>query len=245
MQRFCEKMPQSLARHLLFQTVLLLILSGRGTCQDSTYLVEPGVHPANVIPVSKQFRYPEFREGRVLLSTGKQSEPLLLNYSLLYDAVVLIGANSDTVWLDKTLVEYVQIETDYYFSDVNQGYFRLVTKEGLLKLMIMSRWILIAKSSLNSQWIAFETPQTPSRVEDFYFTSQYTKFAKIEAYFFQGPTRKVYKSSKQSLIKIFPDNRKAINRYLSDRKIDFTKESDLKEVVTFCNSLTSATNPAK
>src|SRR5688572_1794228 len=99
MQPFCEKMPQCFTKHLFFQTVLLLILSGRGTCQDSTYLVEPGVHPAKVIPVSKQFRYPEFREGRVLLSTGKQSEPLLLNYSLLYDAVMLIGANSDTVWL--------------------------------------------------------------------------------------------------------------------------------------------------
>ena len=237
MQRFCEKMPQCFARHLLFQTVLLLVLSGRGTCQDSTYLVEPGIHPGKVIPVSKQFRYPEFREGRVLLSTGKQSEPLLLNYNLLYDAVLLKGANGDTVWLDKTLVEYVQIENDYYFSDLNHGYFRLVTKEGPIKLMIMSRWILLSKYSLNSQWQAFETPQTPSRVEDFYFPSQYTRFARIEAYFFQGPTNKVYKSVKQSLIKIFPDNKKTINRYLADRKVDFTKESDLKEVVAFCNSL--------
>jgi hypothetical protein len=225
------------SKHLLLQVVLLLTLSGRGGCQDSTYLLDPGVHPAKVIPVSKQFQYPEFRKGRVLLSTGRHSEPLLLNYNLLYDAILLRETNGDTVWLDKTLVQYVQIDADYYFSDLNQGYFRLVTMEGRLKLMIMSRWIIIGKYSLNAQWQSFETEQRPSRVEDFYFPSQYTRFARIDSYFFKSPTNDVHKSEKQALTKMFPDNRKAINRYISDRNVDFTKESDLKELVAFCNSL--------
>lgn len=208
-----------------------------GHSLDSPYVVAPGVHPATVIPIAKQFQYPEFQDGRIYYSTGKYSEVSRINYCLLYDAMQIIDSNSDTVWLDKTIVQYVQIGADFYFCDLKHGYFRLLNKDQNLKLMIKSMWIVAQKWPLHPHWTSIESPQRTLSVDEFIFPSEYVTFIKAGYYSFQGPMNKVYQPTKRSLIKVFPKEKKAIKKYVREHKIDFTDGTDLKKVVAFCNGL--------
>ena len=251
MQKVSSELPRFKIQLILL--VVLLTSLTRGVCQnamyrvdgntalsyDSTYVVEPGVYPAKVIPLEKQYQYPQFLAGQIILSTGKKWDVDLLNYNLLYDAIQFINNKGDTVWLDNTIVEYIQIDSDFYFSDLKERYFRLLSIEHPLKLMVKSKWLVARKYPLQPHWNSIESPQKPMRAADFYFPMEYSVFVKVQYFCFLGPENKLYKTEKHSLAKAFPEKKKVIRKYLKQHKINYSSESDLRELVTFCNALTS------
>jgi hypothetical protein len=149
-------------------------------------------------------------------STGQKSDEFLLNYNLFAQQIQLIDPSGDTVGLDNkaSIVEFVQIKSDFYFRDLKQGYFLLLTNEGSLKLLKRTIW------------------------NELIFPSGASSFQKKHDFFLlvARPNR-VYPADKSSLSKIFPNNKKAIKDYLAEHSIDFTSESDLRQVITFCNTL--------
>ena len=208
-------------RRLLFGRQILLLfallsLYGSGICQDSAYLVQPGIHPVKVIPFTARFQYPKFEMGFLYFSTGEKSDEFLLNYNLFAQQIQLINANGDTVGVDNkaSIVEFVQIQSDFYFRDLRQGYFLILTNEEPLKLLKRTIW------------------------NELVFPSGASSFQKKHDFFLLVPRpNRVYPADKSSLAKIFPNNKKAIKEYLSEHNIDFNSESDLKQIITFCNTL--------
>ena len=202
-------------RQILCVSVLLCFFTN-GICQDSSYLVKPGIHPIKVIPFTARFQYPQFQPGFLYFSTGQKSEEFLLNYNLFAQQIQLIDPSGDTVGLDNkaSIVEFVQIKSDFYFRDLKQGYFLLLTIEGSLKLLKRTIW------------------------NELIFPNGASSFQKKHDFFFLVPRpNRVYPADKSSLSKIFPNNKKAIKDYLAEHSIDFASESDLRQIITFCNRL--------
>jgi hypothetical protein len=216
MQKVCHKISPYLLRRKVLLLFLLWFLFNNGICQDSTYLVKPGIHPVKVIPLTERYQYPGFRIGFLYFSTGKKSDEFLLNYNLFAQQIQLIDSRGDTVALDNKLsiVEFIQIESDFYFRDLKEGYFLLLTNEEPLKLTKRTTW------------------------NEMVFPNGESTFQKIHEFFFLAPSpNRVLRAYKSSLTKIFPNNRQAIKEYLSQHNIDFTKESDLKQIIAYCNGL--------
>jgi hypothetical protein len=189
-------------------------------CQDSTYLVRSGIHPTKVIPFNERYQYPKFQRGVLHFYAGEKSEEFLLNYYHFAQQIQLIDPNGDTVALDNkmSIVEFIQIQSDFYFKDLRQGYLLVLTKEEPLNLMKRIGW------------------------KSVYFPNGESSFQKVYEYFFLAPPNKAHKAEKSSLTKLFPDNRNEINKYVSERKFDFTSESDLRDIVSFCNGLAITNN---
>jgi len=202
-------------RQILF-LLGLLSLYGSGVCQDSAYLVKPGIHPIKIIPFEARYQYPKFESGFLYFSTGEKSDEFLLNYNLFAQQMQLINLNGDTVGMDTkaSIVEFVQIKSDFYFRDFRQGYFLILTSEDPLKLLKRTIW------------------------NEMVFPNGPSSFQKKHEYFLLVPRpNRVYPADKSSLSKIFSNSKKEIKDYLSKHNIDFKSESDLKEIITFCNTL--------
>ena len=216
MQEVPQKMKQLLpVRQMLLLCIQLTLLSS-ALCQDSAYLVKPGIHPVKVIPFEARYQYPKFESGFLYFATGEKSDEFLLNYNLFAQEMQLIDSSGDTVGLDNkaSIVEFVQIKSDFYFRDIRQGYFLILTNEGPLKLLKRTIW---------NEMVFHNGPSSFQKKHDFFLLVP-------------RPNR-VYSADKSSLFKIFPNDKKAIKDYLSEHNIDFNNESHLRQVLTFCNTL--------
>ncbi len=201
-------------KQIVFLFGLLPIYNG-GVCQDSAYLVRPGIHPVKVIPFDARYQYPKFENGFLYFSTGEKSDELPLNYNLFAQQMQLINPNGDTVGLDSkaSIVEFIQIKSDFYFRDLREGYFLILTNESPLKLLKRTIW------------------------NEMVFPSGPSSFQKKYEYFLLVPRpNRVYPADKASLSKLFSSNKKAIKDYLAEHNFDFKNESDLNQIIMFCNT---------
>lgn len=197
------------------QTVLLLLLYAQGISQDSTYLVQQGVHPTKIIPIADRYQYPKFQSGTFYFYTGQKSEELLLNYNHFAQELQLLDSNGDTVAIDQkaSIVEFIQIQSDFYFRDLREGYFLVITKEEPLNLLKRTKWISLT------------------------FPNGDTRFQKTYEYYFLGPDKRAHKAERSSLTKLFPRSSREIQNYAKQIMVDFHNEFDLRRMVTFCNNL--------
>jgi hypothetical protein len=216
--------------------------------QDSTYLVKAGQHPAGVIPDSARFLYPQFRKGVLFFPKGVRSEVMLLNYDLLYSTMQLINSEGDTLALDESanIAEFVRIESDLYFRDMKEGYFLILTKDLQVRLMVRIRLTIFRRENVVNNGYGISTQESNSsrsarRSPDNGTILQYENvyFRKDYDYYLLGAKNKIYKANKSSINRLFPDNKQEINNYLSEGKCDFNSEHDLKQLITFCNGLSS------
>ena len=216
MPEACQKIRLHVVGKGVLSLFFLWFLFTNGLSQDSTYYVEAGVHPTKVIPLAARYQYPEFQPGFLYFTTGRKSDEFLLNYNLFAEQMQLIDSKGDTVALDNkaSIVEFIQIHSDFYFRDFKQGYFLLLTNEGPLKLLKRTKWNNVIYPSGKSS-----------------YRKEYT-------FFFLAPRpNRVYKAERSALTKVFPNYKKEIKDYLSEHITDFTREAELKELVTFCNTL--------
>lgn len=247
-----QKVVVDSEKHMVgFILIICCVLSAVGVtgyCQHNSYVVKAGTHPSKAIPTGEQFQYPDFRDGYLYFTTGKKSDSMLLNYNLLYDAIMIIEKTGDTVALSResNIVEFVQIQSDFFFQDAGKRYFLLLTTEDPLKLMIRSRWNIVSRETVSytdSPGSPVEAHAQGTTVGGFVFPNEDVTFQKWVDYYFLGPQNKVYDVARSSLNKVFPDYKKSIKGYLSQNKINFTNESDLKMLTSFCNGLTSRKQP--
>jgi len=222
--------------------------------QDSTYLVKAGEQPAKVIPLKAQYQYPDFRNGILFFPKGKKSEILSLNFNILYSEIQFIDTKGDTVFLDANanIVEFARIDEDVYFHDYKQGYFLLLTKEMPVRLMVRRQWNIVRRETLVNNGYGVSTAESNSArsarrsSDNSYITSnENVHFKKESNYFFLGLKNKIYNATKSSLNKLYPEHKKAIQTFISENNVNFGNESDLANIISYCNSLASGTKPAK
>ncbi len=62
-------------------------------------------------------------------------------------------------------------------------------------------------------------------------------YKRATTYFFIDGNNKLHKAIRPSVLKLYANHKKAINAYLDENKIDFTRERDLFQLLNFCNRL--------
>jgi hypothetical protein len=249
MQKAFQFRRQLLLKIEAFLLFGVLTFFSTANAQSSTYLVKAGEHPARVIPDSVQFQYQNFRRGILYLPKGEKSPVMLLNYNLLSGTIQLIKENGDTLALDESanIVEYVRIESDLYFRDYKEGYCLIISKDGPLNLVERFKLNVVRRETVVNNGYGVSSGGSNSsrsaRRSDgngFIVDNEDVYYGKDRDYFFLTEARKLFKPTKASLYKLYPEHKKAIQTFISEENVDFSKESDLTKIVSYCNVLASS-----
>jgi len=216
-------------------------------CQPQrTIMVRAGEDATKVIPLSERYRYSEFMNGRLFYPQNKRSEVLKLNYDLLFGAMQFIDSKGDTLFIaeDSNIFKYVQVGSDLYFHDFRDGYFEMVTRTGDLRLMSQYKWKvvrteIVVNNGYGTSASVANTEYSSRRSDDIsnFVQNENTLFGKELTYFLLGNKDKVYKATKSTFLKSFPDHKQEILLYLKEQNPDFGKEEDLKKLLEFCLGL--------
>jgi hypothetical protein len=205
-----------------------------------TYTVKAGVEVRDVVPMNEIFQYPQFVQGLVVFKDGT-SAPGRLNYNRMIAEIMFIDGKGDTLTLDnaKTIKTATIGNDTFYYSD---GYVRQLTggtkikagervafkeyinKPGAYGLSSATTAtnnlaVLLNKRSLDlniSQEIVL-VKNTNMMIGD-----RFNSFVPVE---------------RKTVLRMFSDNKSAIEDFLERNKISFNKREDVVELVKFLQTL--------
>ncbi|WP_159473756.1 hypothetical protein [Dyadobacter sp. 3J3] len=210
----------------------------------SVYRTKNSSNISKSIPYQEQYRFAEFRPGKVFFRNGRIVNALL-NYNLFYGEIEFIDPKKDTLLLnDKEFMDSIAIGLEIFYYMPKQGHVREIKNYGKVKLG--EKQVLAVLD--NERESAFNHYSATSAI------SNYKNFSNQNGYQWMKPTDKIlfkrktdnffidknnrfYIPSKASLLKLFRDNNKEIIGYIKIKNIDFSKQSDLIELLDFCSSL--------
>jgi hypothetical protein len=203
-----------------------------------------------LLPYKEKYRYPEFKEGRVYYSR-KESNPLKLNYNLLFRQVIMIAESGDTIFVaNLEIIKYILIDKDLYYHDFKKGYFEIISNPddsirltAQRKLKILKREVLedTEKPQLTSASKIFSSLYVPLNPT---FKREKVTLSRETTFFLLDKNDESHIVTKAAFFKLFPTHKKEIKKYLSQMArqrtpIKFYREEDLKKLIQFCRSLSS------
>ena len=203
--------------------------------------VKAGSNIMDVLPSSEIFSYPSFTPATVFFRNGATADARL-NYNRVVDEMHFIDPTGDTLAIDsEKQLNYIVINTDSFYYD--QGYVRLLSSGGLLKLGIRQRWVTVDtrqfaayNSNNNSERLfSFATLRQGGRLYDLTVNQDMT-LETTESYYFGNSFNHFLFASKASLLSLLPKQQGAIKKYLKENKVRFNNLDDLNKLLQFINS---------
>lgn len=208
--------------------------------EEKVYQIKADQEIREVLSFADIYKYPNFTFGLVAFRDVRNSSAKL-NYNYLQGEMDFIGASGDTLALaDEANIKYVAIGKDtFYFFE---GYLEQIASHQTKKLTRKQLVELADKKKLG----AFDQP-THSGVNAYgsYANSRSTVplvvkeqiTLVLKTYFFVGDRNNFYRVNKKNLAKLYGKKEREISAYLSNNKVDFSKEGDLLNLFRYLNSL--------
>lgn len=203
--------------------------------QPSPLLKLPAhTHVAKVSWRDSIYRFPDFQFGRITWATGfAPVDTFRLNYNLYFAQLDLINAKGDTVQVKPSReLKLVQIGGNIFYHDDRRGYIEVLYQApislGVLTILSTVKMVY-ASGSFEGTSSGMDTRGIPSVYDRYY--------KRATTYFFIDGNNKLHKAIRPSVLKLYANHKKAINAYLDENKIDFTRERDLFQLLNFCNRL--------
>lgn len=227
---------------------LLFILIGCSdlSAQDSTLVtIKAGNRVKDVLSTSDIYYYPQFTNGKVFLRSGSRAAAKM-NYTRLYDQMLFIDPKGDTLALaDEKTIKFITIDKDTLYFD--EGYVRLVTNYGEVKLAEKQIWVVADVRKIGTH----DTPKNTvaitsvSNLEDVSGRAKSYDFLlkediiikKETQYYFGDEYNHFVRASKKKLLLLFPKDQLSIENYLKENKVNFDNKDDLEKLAKFLDQL--------
>lgn len=196
------------------------------------------------IPMSDRYRYPQFMAGSVVYRNGVSGGGRL-NYNRLLGEMQFIDNKGDTLALaDEQNVAHVMIGPTRYYVNSGKGCLETISEHGPLKLARQT----VFKSMRSEKKVAYGQSSGASSVATVQPYSNNSSVHRIEAtgdqmvkeettYFMIDQNERFHLLNKNTLYKVFPKHKKAIEAYLNEQSIQFSQEADLQKLLQFCSEL--------
>ncbi|MCF0057096.1 hypothetical protein [Dyadobacter sp. CY356] len=207
--------------------------------------VKNGQDATKHVSSKDRFKYQDFQSGRLHYNNGKFALSRL-NYCYLLGEVIFINTQGDTLALaDNNQLRYAEIGNQRFYPFPENGFVEIVEDYGVIKLTKKVRY---QKDGIEKKG-AYENN---NEIGSIYNASTFTDITgrttilppdntillKLNtSYFFMDVNNRFSKATKTNLVKIFWKNKNAVEKYLDDQNIDFSKEEDLKKVLRYCSDL--------
>lgn len=217
-----------------------MLVVGFGFAQDrEMYRIKPGDDIYEVIKGEVRFLYPEFRQGLVLFRSGNFGSSLM-NYNFLHQELQFIQGQ-DTMALDREEdIKHVIIEKDtFYFND--KMWIRQVASNGLVRmaelkyLAFANREKIGAFGTVNSGSAidAVENLVTITNLTRKLESNQIITFAMNYSYYFSDRFDNYRLANRKSLVNMFGNKCKGLDKFLGSEKINYKNAADMKKVFDY------------
>ncbi|MEO6315664.1 MAG: hypothetical protein ABIU63_16655 [Chitinophagaceae bacterium] len=220
-------------KNLFLAASVVLLLAVQGAAQTSeTVHVAAGNDIAAAVSAYGIYRLPVFTKGTVFFSDGKLAKENL-NYNIMNDQVMYIDQKGDTL--------AVAFPEEIKKIDIN-GLILYYTKKGWLEdIAAIPSLNLLVKRTINIHYAkegAFGIANSTNGIDSYTtFTSNNASYhlvvsedamiKKITAYYLLTTNDSLLPATKSNFLDRFPGNKKNIEAYLANNKVNFSKSQDL------------------
>jgi hypothetical protein len=220
--------------------------------ETRVYTIKAGEIVSVVIPLKEQYLYNEFQQGTVFFRNAT-SLPAMLNYNHLYGEMQFINTKGDTLALvEEYSLKKIAIDEEVFYYVNKAGFVEVITAHLPVKLakkqnleIIKSTVKLVGVSNstfaggpgnnINGNSGSTYTPRLSYRKLYTQKAPGELQLAKQTSYYFIDRNERIYLAKKSTLLKLFGRHKKAIEQYVETHQIDFTREEDLKKLLSFCS----------
>lgn len=238
--------------------ILLSILCSTGNLlslaqSSQLYELKAGQIFKQAMPLHARYGYESFQAGEVSFIDGKSAKGRF-NYNYFYAAMEFISTNGDTLLLTNAYrIQKVAIGEDLYLHYYTQGYFQQLAEFAHLKLARKRQLLLKKIKSKNPVRNGYE-PSGPSisgvslldpAID---YSISYSRvyenpcqedllFAQETSFYLIDKNQRIYPATKTTFLKFYSKNKKDIHQYLQANSINFKKEEDLLNLLSYCSQL--------
>ena len=208
--------------------------------RQKTYTVPAGVEVNEIVPAREIFQYPQFVQGLVIFKDGT-SAPGKLNYNRLIAELQFIDPKGDTLSLaNEQTIRTVFIGADtFYYSD---GYVRQIAGGSRVKMgerIAFKEYIQkpgayglsSATTATNNLSVLLNRRSVDLNV------SQELVLVKNINYLIGDKFNAFVVADRKAILKMFPDNRSAIEDFIEKNKISFIKPDHMVQLGKFLDTL--------
>ena len=165
-----------------------------------------------------------------------------MNYSRLYGQMLFINPKNDTLALaDEKNIKFIVIDQDtfYYY----EGYMRLITDNGAVKLTEKQIWVMADIRKIGTHGRATTTVAVTSfssytdnldaaKSKDLIMNEDIVLRKDIQ-YYLGDKYNLFVPASKKGLHQLFPKEHSSIENYLKENKVNFNKKEDVEKLYLF------------
>lgn len=220
--------------------VALLAVLHTGAQEIKTYTIN-SIKDNKEELVRDVFRYPQFLDG-VAMYTDGASTPARFNYHRLFDQVLFLSPKGDTLALVRPeTYKYVSIGADTFYVH-DKGFVERLThysgvnlaRKGTIKYLATEKKGLYGTYSSNiSAESRNEFSPEGSRVMQKLQVDENTVFRTQTRYLLSDEYNNFFPANKKNFYNLFFNKEKQLKDYLGRHEVNFNREKDLLELITF------------
>ena len=204
-----------------------------------SYEIKVGEAISDVITSEEAYQYKVFKPAILVLTTG-QTGSSKVNYHALFGEMHYIASNGDTLAIsNESPVKYLAVDQDTFYY--NDGFMRLVASTKGIKILKKEKIVLAEKlkstgyNSTSSAAIESLYGVANAKLFKTLIANEKMIFARESTFYFQDKNDQPLPATKTNLLKMYQQNRKAVEQYLAANPVNFTKEDELKRLAMFLN----------
>lgn len=243
-------------RLLLFCFSFILAFGLQAQSESKVIDVKLGEAPTDTISENSKYAFNEFTEGRVIYKNGTAATSKL-NYNYLLGAMEFIEPTQDNeifALANTTDILMVIIDNREFLPIGNRHEFAEVLVVGNYVYLAVNRKVKSYLLGTEGAYGIVSTTASTSSVSRITERSsggklgsngtenltikQYHRVNLENSYYLYSNGKSNYIKNEKVYTKVFPESKAhAIEKYVADNKINFSKEEDLIKLTEYCNNL--------
>lgn len=224
----------------------MLILLGclSGTAQtDSTKKLKADDVFTEVFTVMDLFRYPEFRDGKVIFRDGSEVSARM-NYNKLFDQFMFLNESGDSMAIGNAeTIRVIVVGRDSFYTMKNSFVESLGTSNGIrfarkqtLKEVDQEKTGAYGQSYSANSTTAKKSVYTVDGKPRLN-VGEKTVFSKKTEFYISHKSDEFLPASRKNIEKMFSMHSGAIREYIKQHNTEFSKESSIAELIRYIASL--------
>jgi len=230
-------------KHLFLFMVMLVAFAISSTAQNQRMIfkVMDGAD-LNTVLLDSRFLFDSYKKSQVFF-TDTTTTNALMNYNLLFDEMLFIDPNGDTLILSNISDVAAIVIDRRLFKYNSQRFLEVIAFDKETKIELLAkRHIQYDSHTYGPYGMASPTTLSVSVSErkvapigkyDFLGVNKEVRFQRKDVYYLaQGEKNRV--ANKKGFLKVFSKHSNAVKSYIKKEKIKFNKEQDILRLYEYC-----------
>lgn len=192
-----------------------------------------------------KYLFEQFKTGTVRYRNGN-APTARLNFNLMLREMQFLAATGDTMSLaDEQTIRQIDLAGDAYIYDQKNNVLKVLGTYGpaglaleqSLKVANVDKVGGYGMSSGASSIRTYNSLPTGNGSTAKLEIKGDVVFSRQQIHYFINQNNLAFPASRKSILKLFPKQKSAVERYLAEHSVQFNQEEDLRELLEFCAGL--------